>query len=32
MDPVPDALLLIKSGSAGNGTLISGSVAKDSDH
>jgi hypothetical protein len=32
VDPVPDQLLLRKSGSAGNGTRISGSVARNSDH
>jgi hypothetical protein len=32
VDPVPDSLLLKKSGSAGNGTRTSGSVAKNSDH
>jgi hypothetical protein len=30
--PVPDLLLLRKSGSAGNRTLASGSVARSSDH
>jgi hypothetical protein len=32
VDPVPDPLLLRKSGSAGNRTRTSGSVAKSSDH
>jgi hypothetical protein len=32
VDPVPDPLLLRKSGSAGNGTRASGSVARNSDH
>jgi hypothetical protein len=32
VDPVPDPLLLTKSGSAGNRTLTSGSVARNSDH
>jgi hypothetical protein len=32
MDPVPDPLLLRKSGSAENRTRASGSVAKNSDH
>jgi hypothetical protein len=32
MDPVPDPLLLRESGSAGNRTRTSGSVAKNSDH
>jgi hypothetical protein len=32
MDPVPDALLLRKSGSYGNRTRASGSVARNSDH
>jgi hypothetical protein len=32
VDPVPDPLLLRKSGSAGNRTRTSGSVAKNSDH
>jgi hypothetical protein len=32
VDPVPDPLLLRKSGSAGNGTRTSGSVARNSDH
>jgi hypothetical protein len=32
VDPVPDPLLLRKSGSAGNGTGPSGSVARNSDH
>jgi hypothetical protein len=32
VDPVPDPLLLRKSGSAGNRTKISGSVARNSDH
>jgi hypothetical protein len=32
MDLVPDPLLLRKSGSAGNRTRASGSVAKNSDH
>jgi hypothetical protein len=32
VDPVPDPLLLRKSGSAGNRTRASGSVAKNSDH
>jgi hypothetical protein len=32
VDPVPDPLLLRKSGSAGNRTRISGSVARNSDH
>jgi hypothetical protein len=31
VDPVPDPLLLTKSGSAGNLTRISGSVARNSD-
>jgi hypothetical protein len=31
VDPVPDPLLLIKSGSAGNRTRTSGSVARNSD-
>jgi hypothetical protein len=30
--PVPDPLLLRKSGSAGNRTLTSGSIARNSDH
>jgi hypothetical protein len=30
--PVPDPLLLGKSGSAGNGTRTSGSVARNSEH
>jgi hypothetical protein len=32
VDPVPDPLLLRKSGSAGNRTQTSASVAKNSDH
>jgi hypothetical protein len=32
VDPVPDSLLLRKSGSVGNRTRISGSVARNSDH
>jgi hypothetical protein len=32
VDPVPDPLLLRKSGSAGNRTRTSGSVARSSDH
>jgi hypothetical protein len=32
VDPVPDPLLLRKSGNAGNRTRTSGSVAKNSDH
>jgi hypothetical protein len=32
VDPVPDPLLLRKSGSAGNRTRASGSVARNSDH
>jgi hypothetical protein len=32
VDPVPDPLLLRKSGSAGNRTRTSGSVARNSDH
>jgi hypothetical protein len=32
VDPIPDPLLLRKSGSAGNRTGISGSVARNSDH
>jgi hypothetical protein len=32
MDPVPDPLLLRKSGSTENGTRTSGSVARNSDH
>jgi hypothetical protein len=32
LDPVPDALLLKKSGSAGNRTRASGSVARNPDH
>jgi hypothetical protein len=32
VDPVPDALLLRKSGSAGNRTRTSGSVVRNSDH
>jgi hypothetical protein len=32
VDPVPDPLLHRKSGSAGNRTRISGSVARNSDH
>jgi hypothetical protein len=32
VDPVPDPLLLSKSGRAGNGTLTSGSVARNADH
>jgi hypothetical protein len=32
VDPVPDPLLLIKSGSAGNRTRTYGSVARNSDH
>jgi hypothetical protein len=32
VDPVPDPLLHRKSGSAGNGTRSSGSVARNSDH
>jgi hypothetical protein len=32
VDPVADPLLLRKSGSAGNRTLASGSVARNSDH
>jgi hypothetical protein len=32
VDPVPDGLLLRESGSAGNWTRASGSVAKNSDH
>jgi hypothetical protein len=32
VDPVPDPLLLRKSGSAGNRTQAYGSVAKNSDH
>jgi hypothetical protein len=32
VDPVPDPLLLRKSGNAGNRTLSSGSVARSSDH
>jgi hypothetical protein len=32
VDPVPDPLLLRKSGSAGNRTQTSGSVARNSDH
>jgi hypothetical protein len=32
VDPVPDPLLLRKSGSAGNRTRTSGSVVKNSDH
>jgi hypothetical protein len=31
VEPVPDTLLLIKSGSAGNRTRTSGSVARNSD-
>jgi hypothetical protein len=32
VDPIPDPLLLRKSGSAGNGTRASGSLARSSDH
>jgi hypothetical protein len=32
VDPVPDLLLLWKSGSAGNRTWTSGSVARNSDY
>jgi hypothetical protein len=32
MDPVPDPLLLRKSGGSGNRTRTSGSVARNSDH
>jgi hypothetical protein len=32
VDPVPDPLLLRKSGSAGNRTRASGTVARNSDH
>jgi hypothetical protein len=32
VDPVPEPLLLSKSGSAGNLTRASGSVARNSDH
>jgi hypothetical protein len=32
VDPVPNPLLLRKSGSAGNRTRISGSVTRNSDH
>jgi hypothetical protein len=32
MDPVPETLLLRKSGSAGNRTRASGSVARNFDH
>jgi hypothetical protein len=32
VDPVPGPLLLRKSGSAGNRTRVSGSVARNSDH
>jgi hypothetical protein len=32
MDPVPDALLFRKSGSAGNQTRTTGSVARDYNH
>jgi hypothetical protein len=32
VDPVPDPLLLRKSGCTGNGTQTSGSVARNSDH
>jgi hypothetical protein len=32
VDPVPDPLLLTKSGSAGNRTRTSGSLARSSDH
>jgi hypothetical protein len=32
VDPVPDPVLLRKSGSAGNRTQTSGSVARNSDH
>jgi hypothetical protein len=32
VDPVPDALLLRKSGSAGNPSRTSGSVGRNSDH
>jgi hypothetical protein len=32
VDPVPDPLLLSKSGSAGNRTEISGSVSRNSDN
>jgi hypothetical protein len=32
VDPVPDSLLLIKSGSVGNRTRISGFLAWNSDH
>jgi hypothetical protein len=32
MDPVPDPLLLRQSGSAGNRTRTSGSIARNSDH
>jgi hypothetical protein len=32
VDPVPDPLILKKSGSAGNGTRASGSVFKNSDY
>jgi hypothetical protein len=32
VDPVPDPILLRNSGSAGNRTLTSGSVARNSDH
>jgi hypothetical protein len=32
VDPVPDKLLLRKSGSAGNRIRVSGSVARNSDH
>jgi hypothetical protein len=32
VDPVPDPVLLRKSGSAGNGTRTSGSVARNYDH
>jgi hypothetical protein len=32
VDPVPDPLLLRNSGSAGNRTQASGSVARNSDH
>jgi hypothetical protein len=32
MDPVPDPLLFFYSGSAGNRTWASGSIAKNADH
>jgi hypothetical protein len=32
VDPVPDPLLIRKSGSSGNQTRTSGSVARNSDH